>query len=296
MSSPNSPCAACKSLRRKCTRECVFAPYFPPDNPQRFECVHRVFGASNVTKLLKELSATQRDDAVKSLAYEAEARIRDPVYGCVGFISVLQHRLRQIQTDLYNAKKELASYISPQAMQVLLANPGMLSSSGVLMPHLHQSVFNNFGDNNVPQPVLVGHGGGQLMIRDSQQQEFLQAQQLAADREQQHQHPYQQQVLLRNYEQQEEFMKFNNGLEHVGVFGNQMGGTGGELSPSLALGTFENVAPYQMQQQQQGEHHVPHSHLHPIEAQLLLSPQHQHTQQSQLHSEITEDTRSIGPS
>ncbi|CAN6328226.1 unnamed protein product, partial [Urochloa humidicola] len=46
-----SPCAACKFLRRKCQPDCVFAPYFPPDNPQKFVHVHRVFGASNVTKI-----------------------------------------------------------------------------------------------------------------------------------------------------------------------------------------------------------------------------------------------------
>ncbi|KOM41661.1 hypothetical protein LR48_Vigan04g185900 [Vigna angularis] len=116
LSSSNSPCAACKIQRRKCTQECVFAPYFPPDNPQRFAYVHKVFGASNVAKLLNELNAAQREDAVKSLAYEAEARLRDPVYGCVGLISILQHRLKQLQTELHHAKKELASYIGPHAM------------------------------------------------------------------------------------------------------------------------------------------------------------------------------------
>lgn len=115
-SSLNSPCAACKIQRRKCTQECVFAPYFPPENPQRFAYVHKVFGASNVAKLLNELNAAQREDAVKSLAYEAEARLRDPVYGCVGLISILQHRLKQLQNELHHAKKELASYIGPHAM------------------------------------------------------------------------------------------------------------------------------------------------------------------------------------
>ncbi|KAJ4828376.1 hypothetical protein Tsubulata_017830 [Turnera subulata] len=116
MSSSNSPCAACKFLRRKCTPECVYAPYFPPDQPQKFASVHKVFGASNVAKILNELPTAQREDAVNSLAYEAEERLRDPVYGCVGLISILQHRLKQLQADLNTAKKELASYIGPQAM------------------------------------------------------------------------------------------------------------------------------------------------------------------------------------
>ena len=105
-----SPCAACKFLRRKCQPDCVFAPYFPPDNPQKFVHVHRVFGASNVTKLLNELHPFQREDAVNSLAYEADMRLRDPVYGCVGVISILQHRLRQVQQELARASYELSKY------------------------------------------------------------------------------------------------------------------------------------------------------------------------------------------
>nr|QBQ57662.1 asymmetric leaves 2 [Nigella damascena] len=109
-SSSTSPCAACKFLRRKCQPECVFAPYFPPDQPQKFANVHKVFGASNVTKLLNELHPHQREDAVNSLAYEADMRLRDPVYGCVGVISLLQHQLRQLQMDLTCAKSELSKY------------------------------------------------------------------------------------------------------------------------------------------------------------------------------------------
>ena len=91
--SSNSPCAACKFLRRKCTSECVFAQYFPPEEPQKFANVHKIFGASNVTKILNDLAPHQREDAVNSLAYEAEARLKDPVYGCVGAIFVLQRQV-----------------------------------------------------------------------------------------------------------------------------------------------------------------------------------------------------------
>ncbi|KAG1363689.1 LOB domain-containing protein 6 [Cocos nucifera] len=114
--STSSPCAACKFLRRKCQPDCVFAPYFPPDQPQKFVHVHRVFGASNVTKLLNELHPYQREDAVNSLAYEADMRLRDPVYGCVGVISILQHQLRQLQMDLSCARAELSKYQSAAAV------------------------------------------------------------------------------------------------------------------------------------------------------------------------------------
>lgn len=109
-SSSSSPCAACKFLRRKCTVECVFAPYFSPEQPHKFASVHKIFGASNISKLLNELPPHQREDAVSSLAYEAEARVKDPVYGCVGAISVLQSQVQQLLRELAEARADLACY------------------------------------------------------------------------------------------------------------------------------------------------------------------------------------------
>ena len=47
-----TPCAACKLLRRRCAQECPFSPYFSPLEPHKFATVHKVFGASNVSKML----------------------------------------------------------------------------------------------------------------------------------------------------------------------------------------------------------------------------------------------------
>ncbi|KAI4370908.1 hypothetical protein MLD38_019204 [Melastoma candidum] len=102
-----SPCAACKLLRRRCTQDCVFAPYFPADEPHKFANVHRVFGASNINKMLQELPEHQRGDAVSSMVYEANARVRDPVYGCVGAISSLQQQIDLLQTQLALAQAEV---------------------------------------------------------------------------------------------------------------------------------------------------------------------------------------------
>ncbi|TKY58963.1 LOB domain-containing protein 4 [Spatholobus suberectus] len=101
-----SPCAACKLLRRRCAQDCVFAPYFPADEPQKFANVHKVFGASNVNKMLQDLPEHQRGDAVSSMVYEANARVRDPVYGCVGAISSLQQQIDVLQTQLAVAQAE----------------------------------------------------------------------------------------------------------------------------------------------------------------------------------------------
>ncbi|XP_012448039.1 LOB domain-containing protein 4 isoform X2 [Gossypium raimondii] len=116
------PCAACKLLRRRCAQDCVFAPYFPADEPQKFANVHKVFGASNVNKMLQELPVHQRGDAVSSMVYEANARVRDPVYGCVGAISSLQQQIDALQTQLAMAQAEvvhLRQYESTKKREVV---------------------------------------------------------------------------------------------------------------------------------------------------------------------------------
>lgn len=57
----------------------------------------------------QEIPVEQRADAVSSLVYEANARIRDPVYGCVGAISFLQNQVSQLQMQLAVAQAEILS-------------------------------------------------------------------------------------------------------------------------------------------------------------------------------------------
>lgn len=102
-----TPCAACKLLRRRCAQECPFSPYFSPHEPQKFASVHKVFGASNVSKMLMEVPESQRADAANSLVYEANVRLRDPVYGCMGAISTLQQQVQVLQVELNSIRAEI---------------------------------------------------------------------------------------------------------------------------------------------------------------------------------------------
>ncbi|KAG2396945.1 LOB domain-containing protein [Vigna angularis] len=146
-----SPCAACKLLRRRCAEDCVFAPYFPADEPHKFASVHKVFGASNVNKMLQirymvkcpkiipdELPEYQRSDAVSSMVYEANARVRDPVYGCVGAISSLQQQVDVLQTQLALAQAEVVhmklSQVSTSSEQLKAVPATSNSSSENLSP------------------------------------------------------------------------------------------------------------------------------------------------------------------
>ncbi|KAF5458530.1 hypothetical protein F2P56_022553 [Juglans regia] len=77
-------CAACKHQRKKCTEECVLAPYFTADRRREFEAVHKVFGVGNVTKIVKSQREEDRKIAVDSLIWEASCRQKDPILGSYG--------------------------------------------------------------------------------------------------------------------------------------------------------------------------------------------------------------------
>ncbi|XP_010267668.2 PREDICTED: LOB domain-containing protein 1-like [Nelumbo nucifera] len=96
----NHPCAACRMLRRRCGDNCLLAPYFPTQEADNFVGVHKVFGSSNVIKMLQTVKETEREDTVKSMVYEASARLRDPVYGSAGAIFHLQKLVKELESEL----------------------------------------------------------------------------------------------------------------------------------------------------------------------------------------------------
>ncbi|XVF24374.1 hypothetical protein REPUB_Repub13aG0122700 [Reevesia pubescens] len=126
-----TPCAACKLLRRRCAQECPFSPYFSPHEPQKFASVHKVFGASNVSKMLMEVPESQRADAANSLVYEANVRLRDPVYGCMGAISALQQQVQSLQAELNAVRAEIIKYKCREANLIPPSHVALLSSGAV---------------------------------------------------------------------------------------------------------------------------------------------------------------------
>ncbi|KHG05451.1 LOB domain-containing 15 -like protein [Gossypium arboreum] len=127
-----TPCAACKLLRRRCAQECPFSPYFSPHEPQKFASVHKVFGASNVSKMLMEVPESQRVDAANSLVYEANVRLRDPVYGCMGAISALQQQVQSLQAELNAVRAEIIKYKCREANLVPPSSHVAMLSSGAV--------------------------------------------------------------------------------------------------------------------------------------------------------------------
>nr|GEW88042.1 LOB domain-containing protein 36-like [Tanacetum cinerariifolium] len=142
-----------------CTQACVFAAYFPPDQSAKFDNVHKVYGASRVAKILDTLSTSQIEDAVNSLAFKADARLKDPVYGSAGLIRVLHPSLNQAQVDLHSAIHKLATYMGPIAMmptltQVQLGQMGVIRLSA-MMPNWTQPQYESPQQQHLYEVQLV---------------------------------------------------------------------------------------------------------------------------------------------
>lgn len=73
---------------------------------------------------------SQRADAANSLVYEANVRLRDPVYGCMGAISALQHQVQVLQAELNAVRAEILKYKFKESPNVLSSSHMSLLSSG----------------------------------------------------------------------------------------------------------------------------------------------------------------------
>ncbi|KAL3620612.1 LOB domain-containing protein 29 [Castilleja foliolosa] len=155
MNGSSSPCGACKFLRRKCVKGCVFAPYFSHEQgAAHFSAIHKVFGASNVSKLLSHLPIGDRCEAAVTIAYEAQARVHDPVYGCVSHIFALQQQVMYLQAQLANFKQQaVAQGININSSNTTDQNPNAHKFYGEseFIPHDIQS---NWSQDQVTNPQL----------------------------------------------------------------------------------------------------------------------------------------------
>ncbi|KAL5569276.1 hypothetical protein UlMin_025851 [Ulmus minor] len=144
-------CAACKYSRRKCHSNCIFYPYFPFNNPQRFACVHRIYGSSNVGKILQKLPVHLRAKAVDCMYIEAKCRIEDPVYGSVQIISQLHHQIFMTKMELAKTIAQIAlgnNFSRVQETQIPRDNDHMLETSEANFNFFEVEQINNTSNLN----------------------------------------------------------------------------------------------------------------------------------------------------
>ncbi|KAF1877675.1 hypothetical protein Lal_00040393 [Lupinus albus] len=105
----NKACAACKYQRRKCSKECPLAPYFPSDKPKTFSNAHRLFGVCNITRILNHVKPHERDEAMKSIIFESDVRAKFPVEGCYGVTMYYNYLITKAKEELSYTKMLLAN-------------------------------------------------------------------------------------------------------------------------------------------------------------------------------------------
>ncbi|KAF8094427.1 hypothetical protein N665_0364s0048 [Sinapis alba] len=154
-----SPCGACKFLRRKCLSDCIFAPYFSSEQGAgRFAAIHKVFGASNVSKLLLNVPIHDRCEAVVTIAYEAQARLHDPVYGCVSHIFSLQQQVAYLQAQVMQMKAHIAGHQTSATegthqFATWQQTSGSPIDSAYSTPYNHHQYHTYYGHINPNNPV-----------------------------------------------------------------------------------------------------------------------------------------------
>ncbi|XP_059639350.1 LOB domain-containing protein 22-like [Cornus florida] len=101
-------CAACKYQRRKCAPDCILAPYFPHDRQRQFLNAHKLFGVSNITKIIRNLRQPDKDEAMRTIIFQSDVRASDPVGGCYRIIRELQRQIDYCEAELEIVLHQLA--------------------------------------------------------------------------------------------------------------------------------------------------------------------------------------------
>ncbi|CAN6241814.1 unnamed protein product [Urochloa humidicola] len=107
---PTPGCAACKHKRQKCSPDCVLAPYFPADDPEKFRSVLRVFGVKNLLRTLREVPRPRWDACVRTVVHESRMRLADPVRGVIGAVEDLEAQLLDTAVELEVLRRRLETY------------------------------------------------------------------------------------------------------------------------------------------------------------------------------------------
>lgn len=176
-------CAACKYQRKKCSKDCPLAPFFPADQPEKFHYAHRLYGVRNIMSILKAVCAESKQDAMTSIVFESAMRARFPVHGCLGIINQLQTQLQYALEELHHVHTKLAickqqetpssSSHDPSPLQLTITpntnfiDPDQPSSSKMSMPMiLNYDVINNRISGMYLNPNYEGHNLKPLMIQN----------------------------------------------------------------------------------------------------------------------------------
>lgn len=75
------------------------------------------------------------------MAFEANLRVQDPVYGCVGIIFQLQQQIIETQSQISKTKCQIAFQQQQQLQQQQISAESLFQSSSQQDPFLHFQMF-----------------------------------------------------------------------------------------------------------------------------------------------------------
>ncbi|XP_027172167.1 LOB domain-containing protein 2 [Coffea eugenioides] len=138
-------CASCKHQRKKCTDKCILAPFFPVEKNREFQAVHKIFGVSNVAKILRSHnSEEERKRAADSLIWEAFAWQRDPIQGPSGEFRRVVEELKFYKTQY----QKITSQLPPTSQVTTSMGYKPAVNAAVASPVLVNGAWNNARNNN----------------------------------------------------------------------------------------------------------------------------------------------------
>jgi hypothetical protein len=120
--------------------------------------IYVVYGAC-----MQDLPESSRADAVSSMVYEAEARLRDPVYGCAGAVCRLQKQANELKVQLARAQADLLNAQAQHANLLALFCVEMANRRGSQQQQQQQ---------HPSSPLTVDGGGGGSGFGAAYQQTF----------------------------------------------------------------------------------------------------------------------------
>ncbi|KAK6142637.1 hypothetical protein DH2020_022985 [Rehmannia glutinosa] len=162
-SNGTSACASCKHQRKKCTEKCILAPFFPVEKAREFQAVHKVFGVSNVTKIITNLKEEDRKIAVDSLVWEAVCRQKDPVLGPYGDYRRLCEELRLYKSQYQQFIHQVP--ISQESIVYKAAAQGLMGWSNNNTKVMNNINVNGGGTNNI-STINNFHSNGNSHVVD----------------------------------------------------------------------------------------------------------------------------------
>ncbi|KAK9983026.1 hypothetical protein SO802_032551, partial [Lithocarpus litseifolius] len=86
----------------------------------------KIYGASNIGKMLQQLPSHLRFQAADTSNFEAQYRLQDHVYGCVGIISQLRQQINSAESQVAKIQSEI-SLLNSKLMHKKSKNPKLIS-------------------------------------------------------------------------------------------------------------------------------------------------------------------------